>query len=33
MFALNFGVIYLFEYLVSIESMKSDEGSELNVGD
>jgi hypothetical protein len=33
MFALNFGIIYLFEYLVSVESMKSDEGTELNVCD
>jgi hypothetical protein len=33
MFALNFCIIYLFEFLVSVESMKSDEGSELNVCD
>jgi hypothetical protein len=33
MFALNFGIIYLLKFLVLVESMKSDEGSELNVCD
>jgi hypothetical protein len=31
MFALNFGIIYLFEFLILVESMKSDEENELNV--
>ncbi len=31
MFALNFGIQYLFEFLVLIESMKNDEGNKLIV--
>ncbi len=33
MFALNFGIIYLFEFLILVENMKSDEESELNMCD
>jgi hypothetical protein len=33
MFALNFGIQYLFEFLVLIESMKNDEGNKLIVYD
>jgi hypothetical protein len=31
MFALNFGIIYLFEFLVLVESMKNDERSKVIV--
>jgi hypothetical protein len=33
MFALNFGIQYLFEFLVLIERMKNDEGNKLIVYD